>query len=355
MNPMTRSDHLFGPLFSLPECEVMWSTETFLRHFKAFEIALARAAANAGLVSAEQADMAVADIANFEPDMAALAEGVRRDGLSVPEFVRQLKACAREGALPAIHIGTTSQDLIDSAMSLILRAANESIDLKLAELVRALQVLEAQWGDKLLMGRTRMQAALPITVRDRLETWHVPLSGHRVRLNDLRPQVEVLQFGGAVGDRSAVAPHGAEMAGSMGEDLGLNDPGRCWHTTRAALSDYAGWLSLVTGSLGKMGQDITLMAQQGIGEISLSGGGSSSAMAHKQNPVLAETLVALARFNAAQLPLMHGALVHEQERSGVAWTTEWMALPAMVNATVTGLTHANALVGSILGIGKTDA
>ena len=117
-----------------------------------------------------------------------------------------------------------------------------------------------------------------------------------------------------------------------------------------ALADFAGWLSLVTGSLGKFGQDVALMAQAG-DEIELSGGGGSSAMPHKQNPVEAEVLVTLARFNAAQLSGMHQALVHEQERSGAAWTLEWLILPQMVVATAAALRLAGELAGQIESLG----
>ena len=106
--------------------------------------------------------------------------------------------------------------------------------------------------------------------------------------------------------------------------------------------EFAGWLSLVTGSLGKIGQDIALLAQ--MGAIVLAGGGKSSAMPHKSNPVPAEALVALARFNATQLSGIHHAVVHEQERSGAAWTLEWMILPQMIVATAASLSRAAALL-----------
>jgi 3-carboxy-cis,cis-muconate cycloisomerase len=89
---------------------------------------------------------------------------------------------------------------------------------------------------------------------------------------------------------------------------------------------------MVTGSLGKIGQDIAMMAQNEIGEVSLEGGGKSSAMHHKSNPVAAEILVAIARFNAGLLGIVHQSLIHEQERSGAAWALEWMTLPTMLEA-----------------------
>ena len=107
----------------------------------------------------------------------------------------------------------------------------------------------------------------------------------------------------------------------------------------------------MTGTLGKMGQDIALMAQNEIGEIELSGGGGSSAMAHKHNPVKAEMLVTLARFNAVQLAGIHQSLVHEQERSGAAWTLEWMLMPQMAVAAGAALRTARQLTSEIQYIG----
>jgi 3-carboxy-cis,cis-muconate cycloisomerase len=201
------------------------------------------------------------------------------------------------------------------------------------------------------MGRTRMQAAAEITVADRLAAWSRPLPDHAERLATLRPRVARLQLGGAVGTRSALGARGDDMAAYVAADLGLSAPDRAWHSTRHHVVDFAGVLSLVTGTLGKMGQDIALMAQQGVDEITLAGCGGSSAMPHKQNPVRAELLVTLARFNATQLAGMHQALIHEQERSGAAWALEWMILPQMSTVTARALAVACELADQVAGIG----
>jgi len=137
----------------------------------------------------------------------------------------------------------------------------------------------------------------------------------------------------------------------MAADLGLIPPSQPWHTNRHALIRFGGWLSQVSGAMGKIGKDVALMAQQGIDEIALDNGGSSSAMPHKQNPILAETLVTLARYNATQVGGLHQALVHEQERSGVAWALEWMILPDMIEATGASLERAGELLGSFTRMG----
>jgi 3-carboxy-cis,cis-muconate cycloisomerase len=352
MTPMTHATHLFGPLFSDPESETLWDTARFVDGFFQFERSLAEALAEAGVVDHPVAAEAVADINSFQPDFAKIAATVLQDGLPVPEFVRQLKAHARPAALPAIHTGATSQDLIDTAVSLILRDANTRFETQLSDVLTALDALTGKWGNATMMGRTRMQAALPISVSDRIATWRAPLASRADRLKTLRPQVETLQFGGPVGNRASLAPHGDAIARALAKNLNLSNPDRAWHATRENLTDYANWLSMVTGSLGKLGQDLALMAQQGVDEVRFSGGGTSSAMPHKQNPVRAELLVTLARYNATQLPAMHHALVHEQERSGSAWALEWMVLPAMVTATATSLRHAEELIQSIESMGQ---
>lgn len=353
MNPMTHAAHLFGPLFSDPESESLWGAARFVDGFIKFERALTEALAETRVVGVAVATEAVADINSFQPDLPKIATHVLQDGLPVPEFVRQLKYHVRPSALPAIHTGATSQDLIDTAVSLILRDANVRFEAQLAEVLSALDALNDTWGNATMMGRTRMQAALPISVSDRIATWRNPLASHIDRLKALRLHVETLQFGGPVGNRASLAPHGDAVATALAKNLKLSNPDRAWHATRENLADYANWLSMVTGSLGKIGQDLALMAQQGVDEVRFSGGGTSSAMPHKQNPVRAELLITLARYNATQLPAMHHALVHEQERSGSAWSLEWMILPAMVTATATALRHAKELIQSIERMGQT--
>lgn len=316
------------------------------------EAALSLAAGDAGVVSADLASQAADFIAGFQPDMAALRAGMLQDGLPVPEYVRQLKAAAGPDLLPALHVGATSQDILDSALMLSLSQLNNRFDNDLTGLVVALDDLAMRQGDHPLMGHTRMQAALPITVRDRVSAWRAPLPRHRARLTELRPRLEVVQYGGPVGLRAGPDHRicGDAIADALADRLGLGRADAPWHSARDGLAEYAGWLSLITGATGKIGQDLALMAQ--MGKVTLSGGGSSSAMPHKQNPVAAETLVTLARDNTGQLALMHQALIHEQERSGTAWLLEWQALPRMLTAAAQSLTLCAELMGRVTRMGE---
>lgn len=342
-----------GGLFGDAEAAAIWSPERQMRHMLAFEAAFARALGQAGRIPQAVADEVAGTIEGFRPDFGDLRDGMARDGVPLPALVTQLRPLA--GDTPeAVHKGATSQDVVDTALALTLAEFNPLLRTRLEALAAAIDDLAARFGGNTMMGRTRMQAALPITVADRLRTWSGPLRDHLAHLEQVRPKVERLQLGGAAGDRAALQPQAQALANDMADRLGLGNPPEAWHATRGALAEYGGLLSGISGSLGKMGQDVCLMAQQGVDEYQLSGGGGSSAMPHKQNPVLAELLVTLARFNATQVSGLHHALVHEQERSGAAWALEWMILPQMALATARGLSAALEICKATARIGHTS-
>ncbi|WP_292294344.1 3-carboxy-cis,cis-muconate cycloisomerase [Marivita sp.] len=338
-------------LFADGEIAALWSAEAQLAHMIAFEAAWSRHGHLGGLWSEAEGAAAASAIAAVSLAPEELRDGTAQDGVCVPALVRLLKERTGQAA---IHKGATSQDVIDTATVLSLVRSLDLIDQRLVTLGDALSDLEARFGDRPLMGRTRMQAAVPITVADRLQTWRLPLETHRDRLAQLRPRVALVQIGGAAGDRAALGVGADAMCTAIAQELGLGTTPRAWHAMRDGLAETASTLSLITGTLGKMGQDICLMAQQGIDAITLAGGGGSSAMPHKQNPVQAELLVTLARFNAVQLSGMHQALIHEQERSGAAWSLEWMLLPQMVQATGRALGGASDLTAQITSLGARD-
>lgn len=341
---------LFGDLFSDATVAQAFSAPHITQRMVQFEQAWSEALGALEIVPIEIGGAASVAMQSYTPDMPALAAASTRDGLPVPELVRQLKAHVGSDLAAAIHQGATSQDVIDSAMAITLRGISDDFDARLAGILDRLQSLGAAQSGVEIMGRTRMQAALPIPVSSRISAWRKPLENHKDALEYLRGQVEIVQIGGAVGLRNTPEGFGPLVALNVAEtlNLGLTE---VWHSDRSGLVSYGHWLTLVAGSLGKMGQDIALMAQQGVDEIKLSGGGGSSAMPHKQNPILAETLVSLARYVGGQQGVLSGAMLHEQERSGSAWALEWMVLPAMAEATGAALRHAETLLDQIERIG----
>tara|TARA_R110002020_G_scaffold70235_1_gene182378 strand:+ start:2826 stop:3887 length:1062 start_codon:yes stop_codon:yes gene_type:complete len=327
-----------------------FSAEAEIAAMLGFERALARAQAVAGVIPDAAAERIGAVCGSFVPDMEALRAGAAKDGVVVPELVRQLKAAVGADAGQHVHMGATSQDVIDTALMLRLQRVCALFVRRLGALDHLFQNLDGSFGSRALMGHTRMQAAIPITVADRIRAWREPLQRHRERLEAFSVEGFPVQFGGAAGTLDRLGEGGPAIRAAIATELGLVDA-KQWQSQRDRLAEFGSLISLISGSLGKFGQDVALLAELG-GEIELAGGGGSSAMAHKQNPVAAEVLVSLARFNAVQISGLHQSLVHEQERSGAAWTLEWLILPQMAVATGATLRIAAELVRNIRSLGR---
>ncbi len=327
---------LLAALVGDPETEALFSDLADLAAMLRFETTLAEAEAEVGLITPEAAVAIAQACAGFQPDWAALGLGIAQDGVVVPALIGQLRAAVGAPHAGAVHLGATSQDVIDTSLVLRLGRAVVLFEHRLEAVLALLSAIRDRDGAKPLMAHTRMQLALPFTVADKIDGWAGPLMRHLARLAEIRPRLLVLQLGGPVGTRVELDGRGDAVARLMAERLGLGEAPP-WHAQRDTIAEWGSWLSLVSGALGKIGQDIALMAQNEVASVELAAGGTSSAMAHKHNPVAAEMLVALARFNAGLLGTLHQALVHENERSGAAWTLEWMVLPQMVVATGAGL------------------
>jgi 3-carboxy-cis,cis-muconate cycloisomerase len=308
-----------------------------------FEAALVDAEAEAGLIPPAAARAIGKACESFRPDWQALAAGLARDGVVVPALVKQLRAAVGETHGRFVHVGATSQDVVDTGLALRLQDVTRILLDRLNALILALDDLKRRDCAIPLMAHTRMQRALPFTAADKLDTWTAPLKRNRERLLELAPHVLVIQLGGPIGTRAELGDKGDAVAAALAARLGLG-VAPAWHSQRDRVGEFGAFLSLLSGTLGKIGQDIALMVQNEVGAMLLPSGGGSSAMAHKSNPVGAEVLVALARLNAGLLGTLHQALVHENERSGAAWTLEWMVLPQMTIATAAGLRHAQTLI-----------
>lgn len=341
-------DHpILSGLLGDEEIGAQFSASAELSAMLAFELALAEAEAAEGLLPAEAAHAIVALSEQFVADLDALKQAIGRDGVVIPDLVRQWRAALGEQG-KHLHVGATSQDAIDTGLMLRLTTVLAILDHRLGAIVAALDDLQGRFGPKPLMGRTRMQAAIPITVSNRLSTWKAPVVAQRAAVQDMLSGGLPLQFGGAAGTLEKLGDKGPAVRARLAEILKLADRPQ-WHSQRAVIAEIGGLLSQITGSLGKIGQDLALMADNGSALI--GGGGASSAMSHKRNPVKAEVLVTLARFNAVQISGLHQALLHEQERSGAAWTLEWMILPQMVIATGASTRLATDVLQSIEDLG----
>jgi 3-carboxy-cis,cis-muconate cycloisomerase len=335
---------LLAPILGDDAAARLFSAEADLEAMLRFEVALAEAQSRSGLVTAEAAKQIAIVAQGLSRNSADHAEAIARDAMVVPGLVAALKKAAGPSLEASIHLGSTSQDVIDTSLMLRAKQAISGIVERSKTIENLLSDLEKRFGALPLTARTRMQKALQVTVSNRLALWRIGNAAARTSLASLSFP---LQFGGPVGTLEAFGPKGSALKRELALALGLDVLDHCWHTERSPILSIGNACAGVTTALGKIGIDVVLMAQNEFSEVKLQGGGTSSVMHHKQNPVKAEVLVTLARFNASQLSALHAAGVHEQERSGTAWTLEWMVLPQMIVAAAASARLTEELLRSI--------
>jgi 3-carboxy-cis,cis-muconate cycloisomerase len=334
---------LFGTLFSYPDIAREFSDEQFIRYALAVEAALASVQAQLGVIPTEAGEQIASGASTLTVNMEKLQAGTEKGGFPIIELVRQLREHVGGDAANYVHWGATTQDIMDTALVLQVRACLSVIESLMQHLINSLVQLTNQHRNVLMAGRTHSQQALPITLGLKVAGWLAPLLRDTQRLAELKPRLLVIQFGGAAGTLAALGQSGVEIEQGLAQELRLAVPVMPWHTQRDNLVEVASWLSLLSGSLAKMAQDIILLAQTEVGEVQESDDhsrGGSSAMPQKSNPIISELIIAAARTNASLLSAMHQALIQEHERGTHGWQVEWLNLPQMFALTTSALDKA---------------
>ncbi|GHE03102.1 3-carboxy-cis,cis-muconate cycloisomerase [Defluviimonas sp. 20V17] len=312
------------------------------------EGALARVQGALGLIPEPSAAFLHRACHEVQIDPAALTERIAQDAVPVPALVDATrKALEAPAHAQYLHWGATSQDIAETGLVLRLRQTLAIQQARLVALIKALGVLAKTHAETPMAARTYGQAATPTSFGALVASWGAPLLRHLQRLEELRPRLLVVSLSGAAGTLGAMGPEGPMVRAELARALGLSDPGASWHSQRDRIAELAGWMTGLTTSLGKMGEDLMLLAQSGIEEVALGQGGGSSTMPQKQNPVAPSVLVALARQAAALNAALQGASVHALQRDAAAWITEWMALPQLAIGTGAALARAASLAGTL--------
>ncbi len=339
--PFSPSDSsIFAPLFSDPAMAGIFSDEHFVQRLLEVESALARVQARLGLIPPPAAEDIEAACRTLLVDLAQLKDATERDGFPVIGLLEQIRAQVGAAAAGYVHFGATTQDIMDTALILQVRAGLDLLEADLNHLIHQLAALADQHRHTLMAGRTHSQQALPITFGFKVANWLAPLVRHRQRLAEIKPRLLAAQFGGAVGTLAALGDAGLRVQQALAGELNLGTLPMPWHTQRDNLAELAAWLALVSGSQAKMAQDVILMAQTEMAEVREAadqGRGGSSTMPHKANPMASEMVIAAARANASLLAVMFQALAPEHERGTGSWQMEWLALPQMFALTASAL------------------
>ncbi|MCO7570017.1 3-carboxy-cis,cis-muconate cycloisomerase [Pseudomonas chlororaphis] len=330
---LTASNQLFDAYFTAREMRGVFCDQGRVQAMLDFEAALARAEARIGLIPQRAvAPIEAACRAQFY-DFQALGEAIATAGNSAIPLVKALGKQIAQGDAEAeryVHLGATSQDVMDSGLVLQLRRAVQLLEQDLYRLGDLLAAQAQRYADTPLAGRTWLQHATPVTLGMKIAGWLGAVTRSRERLQQLKPRLLVLQFGGASGTLAALGEQALPIARALAEELQLRLPEQPWHTQRDRLVEFASVLGLLAGSLGKLGRDISLLMQTEAAEVfepSAPGKGGSSTMPHKRNPVGAAVLISAATRVPGLLATMFAAMPQEHERSLGLWHAEWETLP----------------------------
>ncbi|RMO54994.1 3-carboxy-cis,cis-muconate cycloisomerase [Pseudomonas syringae pv. aptata] len=329
------SNQLFDAYFMQPEMREIFSDEGRVQGMLDFEAALARAQARVGLIPPEVvADIELScDARLFDFDALAIAIGSAGNSAIplVKALGKQIAARSAE-AERYVHMGATSQDVMDSGLVLQLRRAIVLLERDLSRLADAMAEQAQCHACTPLAGRTWLQQATPVTLGMKIAGWLGAVTRHRQRLNEIKPRLLCLQFGGASGSLAALGDQAYSVAEALADELQLALPEQPWHTQRDRLVEFAGLLGLIAGSLGKLGRDVSLLMQTEVGEVfepSAPGKGGSSTMPHKRNPVGAAVMISTATRAPGLVATMLSAMPQEHERSLGLWHAEWETLPEL--------------------------
>jgi 3-carboxy-cis,cis-muconate cycloisomerase len=341
---------IFRDAFGAPAMRAIFSDEAIVARYVEVEVALAKAEARVGIIPAEAA-ATIARLSDAKKiDLAELKQKTEVVGYPIVGLVHQLaEQCGEAGGF--VHWGATTQDIMDTATVLQVKAALALVQDDLDALVPCLANLAKMHRTTPMAGRTHLQHALPVTFGYKAAVWLSAVKRHRQRLEDLKPRALVGQLGGAAGTLASLGDSGLAVHDALMGELGLAGGPIPWHVARDGLAEAVCFLGLVTGTLSKIATDIMLMMQTELGEAFepyTKGRGSSSTMPQKRNPIACEFVVALAKVVRQQVGLMLDGMAADFERATGPWQLEWVAIPEAFIATAGALAHTRFVLEGLV-------
>lgn len=339
-----------GPLFASPEIKEVFGERATVQAWLDAEVALVQAQADVGIAPAEAAAVIAARARAEDLDLALLTTEVERTAHPLMPVIRAL--AERSGGAGAwVHLGATTQDIVDTGLVLQARSGLDGIEQRLRALSGVLAELAERHRDLPMAGRTHAQHALPTTLGFKFAVVLAEVERHRERLRDARPRVLVGQLGGAVGSMAAFGPHGPELAARMMGRLELGVPDIAWHTARDGLTELTCVLAMIAATCGKVANEIRVLQRTEVAELEepfAAGKVGSSTMPHKRNPMFAEYAVSNAILTRSAPGAMLAAMVQEHERDMTMWGVEWATVPQTFVLTAGVLERTTTLLDGLV-------
>jgi 3-carboxy-cis,cis-muconate cycloisomerase len=329
-------------IFADERCAAALTDEQLLAAMARFEASLARASARCGLLAQRDAEMIAQACATASFDSAALARDAREAGTLAIPFVKALSsqvAALSPEAARYVHFGATSQDAIDTAVALCLRAAGNRVVQLAREVGDALAQLAREHRTTPMLARTLLQPAAPVPFGWKAAMWLAPLSRSIPHLRAAVAEACVLQFGGASGTLAAFAERAEALALALAQELSL-ERRVTWHSARDGFARFGAEAALITGVVAKIARDIALLMQAEVAELAepaALGRGGSSSMPHKRNPALSMLALEAAHRVPGLAANLLNQLDPEHERGLGQWQSQWLTLREIAGASASAL------------------
>jgi 3-carboxy-cis,cis-muconate cycloisomerase len=326
---------LFGPIFTTDELAEATSDRAWVASMLEFEAALAVAEAEVGLVPPEAAAAIGQVCRQTEVNPAALGRGGRLGASPVIPLVAGLRQQLPPDAARWAHFGATSQDVLDSALMLVLRRVLDLTLVDLARLAKGAAALAGQHRSTLSTARTLLQHAAPTTFGRKAAGWLVAIVEVGEVLRHVRQHRLAVQLGGPAGTLAALGRLGPDVVEALASQLGLEVPVLPWHTDRTRVVEISSALTLAAGVAGKTALDVSLLMQTEVSEVfepGAAGRGASSSLPHKRNPSMAAEILAAARRAQALTGVVLAGMAQEHERAVGAWQAEWQTVSELSRA-----------------------
>lgn len=320
----------FKDLYGTDEMREVFQDHSLLQRWLDVEVALARAEAAVGLIPAAAAEEIALRAQAAKMDTARIKQLIDQTVHPIVPLIRVLAEACDGDAGEYVHWGATTQDIMDTANVLQIKAAIAILERRLDTLTVVLADLAEEYRDTVMAGRTHGQQALPITFGFKVAVWLAEVERHRERLQQCKPRVLVGQFGGAVGTLASVPEQGLEIQSRMMHLLGLGTPPVAWHTARDSIAEFTGLLGMIAATVGKIAHEIVSLQMTELQEVEEpfnEGKVGSSTMPHKRNPMLCEAILGLTQLIIQTVPTALQAMIQEHERDWARQHMEWAFIP----------------------------
>lgn len=330
-----------------PEIRAIFSERSTVDAWLRTEIALASAQAQLGIIprSVHDALVAVADPARI--DMDQLWVETRVVGYPILPLVRQIDELLPEEERGSIHLGATTQDIMDTGLVLQLVAATDRLMALLEEAGDEFARLAAEHADSVMPGRTHAMHAVPTTFGAKLAGYLSDLTRHRERARDVRRQVATISLHGAGGTSAAYGPQSREIRALTAEALGLQTADVPWHVSRTRLAEWAQVWVLAIATAARFAREVIDLSRNEIAEVAEVDGhhrGASSTMPQKRNPITSEAIVGCSIIAAALSASISRVMEPGHERAAGEWHAEWYLLPHLASLAAGALSELGSLV-----------